>query len=725
MPTVRRRIRVVVAVIVAAAMTATTMGPAPDADAQTAARAAAAGDAAGFDWAALVPTAASLHSVAAGLPDDPISASEQLVEILWGADSLAAVSAAGEILRRAGLPLVSADGPVMALPDGNVITNVPILVEFLPTLTDTARNGTFYRPSQLGELLQGFGFARELPTDREVVGLLAAWGKGDDDIPEVRAAGASARALARIRGELLIPAAIPTPEQEQQLADDPDSVPEAVIQWLTSGGVARGIDPITAVLLLAHSSGELATGAAIVPAGSGLRTTESGALLPRAGGVNCDEMLPEQTSRADQERESAIKEAAKQQTRSAAADAAERYGDASGKYGEGKKKWVEWGGEAYDKAADAVSVVMLMLGAKLELKSDKSTTHFRHGPGERAKDVTVTATASFSSALAKRHLRCWALVGIEVPPDGPLKDYKINWRLSKAPHAFQAFSESAKAFAKGGTTDRDGTSEVSIYPRTELTPPKDGEQQPEVTINAKVYAGLDKDEFPWKFADLLDMASSANMGYAAAKALYNLLLSMIKRGALPTKSLSIPVTYHGQRPFVMHGAMQAKETISQISIDLRADLYSCSGPLGPWQGTVGAGGDVQIKHTGSAPQIIGGGQGDFPLRFQLAETGSQQRFHVSDGVGLQVELDVDAVATVLRPKTVSDTYDEMKGRSVVVGTGTWTLEGKEIAKALGAAQYMKWASGTERFDVVSKKSDERCGGSTYWNGSQFDRTERG
>ena len=189
--------------------------------------------------------------------------------------------------------------------------------------------------------------------------------------------------------------------------------------------------------------------------------------------------------------------------------------------------------------------------------------------------------------------------------------------------------------------------------------------------------------------------------------------------------LTHPVQFHAQQPFVLHGEMHAKAAIGHILVDLRADLYSCTGPLGPWQGTVGAGGDVAIRHTGTAPDIERGGQGDFPMRFQLAETGSPQRFHVKDGVGLQVNLDAEAVATVLRPKTVADTYDDMAGRSVVVGTGTWTVKRQEVAAALGAARYVKWASGTERFEVVSKKTDARCGGSTYWNASQFDRTERG
>jgi hypothetical protein len=728
-----RRIRIAIAVVVVASMTASTIVQAPDAaartvgqpaPARTSGQPAAAADAAGFDWAALVPTAASLHSVAVGVPDDPIAAAEHLVEIVWGDDSLGAVSATGEILRRAGLPLVSADGPVVALPDGNVITTAPVIVELLPTLTAAARAGTMHTPDQVAELLEVVGFAAKVPAGRDVVGLLAAWGKSyddrsPDDIAEVRAAGAAARALARTRGQLLIPATVATPEQQRLLADDPGALPGVVSDWLTSPSAVTGIDPITTVMLLAHAAGDLATDVSMTPAPRGLRGAAAGAVHGNGGGSGCEALEDESESRADTEAKGGAKEYVKGKTRDAAEAAAERYAGKSG------RKWANAGGEAYDKLTDAISVVLLLLGAKLELDADKTETHFRHRPGDRTGDVTVTATASFSSALAKKHLACWSLIGIDVPPDGKLEGYTVNWRLSKTPQAFQAFSDSRDKFAKGDVTGPDGVSTVSVYPRTELSPPGDGETQPELTLNATVYAGLDKDDFPWKFSDLVDMASSGGLGGAAVKALYALLMNLVKRGALPTMAFHIPVKYHGQMPFVMVGDMHAASSFVSIAIDFRADLYSCTGPLGPWQGTAGSGGDVQIRHTGSAPQIVGSGQGDFPMRFELAKTGQPQRFHVAEGVGIQVELDVGEVDRVLNPTVVRDMYDTMQGKPVVVGTGTWTLEGQEVARRLGGASTMSWAAGTERFDVVSRATDDRCGGSSYWADQRFDRTERG
>src|SRR5699024_2909721 len=74
----------------------------------------------------LVPDAASLTAVAAQLPPDPVDAAEALVGTIFGADDVAAVAATGELLRRAGLPLVSATGPVVALPDRLTIISDPI-----------------------------------------------------------------------------------------------------------------------------------------------------------------------------------------------------------------------------------------------------------------------------------------------------------------------------------------------------------------------------------------------------------------------------------------------------------------------------------------------------------------------------------------------------------------------------------------------------------------------
>src|SRR5690606_8835053 len=100
-------------------------------------------------------------------------------------------------------------------------------------------------------------------------------------------------------------------------------------------------------------------------------------------------------------------------------------------------------------------------------------------------------------------------------------------------------------------------------------------------------------------------------------------------------------------------------------------------------------------------------------------------FHVAEAVGIQVELDARAVDRVLNPTVVRDMYDAMRGTPVVVGSGTWTLDGQEVARKLGGASTMSWAAGTERFDVVSRPSDDRCGGSSYWADQRFDRTERG
>lgn len=725
MTTLRLRARAAIAGLMSLIVTAAMVASGPTAAASTSARAAdvtmpeAATQEPPFDWAALVPTAASLLEVQVGLPADPVAATERLVDIAWGDDSLAAVSAVGEILRRAGLPLVSAYGPVVALPDGGVIVNAPIIVEFLPTLTDAARNGTMHTPDQVADLLSAVGFTHDAAAPHQVIGLLAAWGKGHQDIPEVRAAGIAARAVARARGQLLIPSTIPLPDTAARMVEDPASIPSGAMAWFTQPGAVMGVDPITTVLLLAHIVGEMANGVEVIRAGSGLRNSATHAFATRGDSSICDTFGPEPGSTADQQRESGAKEYLKNQAQQAVADAAGRFA------GEAVKDFVNAAGGAYDKAADLVSAFLLMLGATLDLQTDMPTTHFRHKKGEGADtDVRITATAQFKSALAKERLRCWSLIGISVPPNGPLTGYTVKWSMEKAQHALAPFSESAEKFRKGGVTDNNGVSKVSLYTRTELEPPRDEETLPEMTINATITAGLDKDEFPWKIGDLIAAATAGGLGAAAASVLYNMLVTLIKSSVLPTRTIQIQVKYHGKMPVVMVGEMKAVSTFVKVEIDVRADLYSCTGPLGPWEGTVGAGGDVAITHTGDAPEVIGGGQSDFPMRFELAKTGQPQRFHVAEQIGIQVELDVDEVERLLKPTVVRDTYDVLAGKRIVVGSGTWTVEGQEIARKFAAARYMTWAPGTERFDAVTSPNDPRCKGSSYWDNS-FDRTERG
>ena len=60
------------------------------------------------------------------------------------------------------------------------------------------------------------------------------------------------------------------------------------------------------------------------------------------------------------------------------------------------------GSEAVDKAEEVIATALLVLGAHLDLDSDKDATHFRHESGDTSRDVHFTATATFHSPIDGR-----------------------------------------------------------------------------------------------------------------------------------------------------------------------------------------------------------------------------------------------------------------------------------------------------------------------------------
>ena len=110
------------------------------------------------------------------------------------------------------------------------------------------------------------------------------------------------------------------------------------------------------------------------------------------------------------------------------------------------------GSEAVDKAEEVISTALLVLGAHLDLDSDKDATHFRHESGDTSRNVHFTATATFHSPLDGENLNCWAFAGIDVPPDGPLKDFKITWKIDGSPDVLDVVSKDSNKVQDGETT---------------------------------------------------------------------------------------------------------------------------------------------------------------------------------------------------------------------------------------------------------------------------------
>ena len=297
------------------------------------------------------PGTADLAALSASLPDDPVEAVHALVELIYSADEFQASVAVGELLRRAGLPLVSIDGPVIGTPDSLVLVDAPIYAELIPDLARTLRRGAFYTPDQLAILLEEVGFNAEPLDRRSLVAALGEWGKASDDPLESLVAGATVRALSGRRLQVLY-----------------DGVDLDTIQF----------DPLQVFLVLAHATSQAATVAKptswVVPPLTlferlmGVQGIAHATGAAEAAGP-CDELAK------------AIK--------AENPDAAQLRGAAQ----EGlKKSWVnfikkgsEVASETLDKALTykdrgtaVLSTLLLLMGATIDVKPDKNATHFSH-----------------------------------------------------------------------------------------------------------------------------------------------------------------------------------------------------------------------------------------------------------------------------------------------------------------------------------------------------------
>ena len=666
-------------------------------DAVTAAPAAAVA-AASSPLDPLIPTAASLAAIARGLPADPVGAAESLVGTIVGRDDAAAVAATGELLRRAGLPLVSAAGPVIALPDGPTIISDPIDVEQLPTLTRSVRDGTEFTPQQLADTLTYIGVTTTDLSSPTLVGTLAEWGKDPAAPAESRVAGAAVRALARSRGQLLVPAAMPDQKTLATLKSDPGSLTAQQLSLLSAPGRLSGLDPLTVILLVAHASGEVAGRATTAPA---FGAAPTGLRRPAAADTGC------QSLKDTPETGKAVSKKILRDDIVAGADMVK----------EGAGEAINEAFETYDKGTDVISTTMLLLGATIDLVASPSATHFRHESGDPSRDVLFVANAAFNGPIAAKHLACWGLAGVDVPPNGPLNDFRVRWEIFGSLPVLQAKAEDSDKLLHGEPT-HDGVSTLWMYPRTETHPPAAGQSVPEQTVSEIVIASLDKDDFPFKLTDLMGITGPE--GAALSKA-WDIAIAWIQKVGLPSRRISYPVSFHANSPYVI-----AAQTTMQIpgfaSVRMDADLYSCQGPAGPWKGTVTLAGEAgailqMAGNLAGADTSHTSGSVTFPMNFTLnADSPSAQPVPFGNKLGLVVDLDPDAIATQEHPQSLNDTWDRL-GNRAVVGDGSFTSGGadlRDVAKTTAGGLIQ----GAE-FQVVGVMRDARCPGASYWD-DRFD-----
>jgi hypothetical protein len=701
----------------------TTATAAPPSPSPTSAETGAGGG----DVADLVPTKDSLAGVSRGLPTDPVDATDALVAKVFGTDPAVAAAAAGEILRRAGLPLVSAAGTVVALPDGPVIVNQPIYVEELPDLADAVRSGMEYTPDQVAAMLQATGVTTSPLTAKEVVGTLAQWGKQPGDPTASVVAGTAARALADWRHELLIPDNVPDQAELQALSDHPDSLTGQQLSHLLAPGRITGLDPLQAILLLAHATSQVETSVTVSstpqpttgtsspstsasPAGEHLRRPGSAVTAPNAlcqflnypaqPGGNLSHTLGIFTF------QQAVSEAVKEKFGKETAD---KLGNVV---------------NAYSAATDAVTTVLMLTGATITIKTDKPQgTHFRHEQLDISRDATFTAVAAFSSPLSQKYLGCYAFAGVTIPKNGPLAGFRVHWTQWSGIQVLKAERGWADAFLHGQLTDAAGKATVMMYPRTEKNPPQIGpqpkdQQVPVHTLWAHVVASLSQDGQLVQLTDLLGVVPDGPTPQAIGMEALTVANRFLQQVGLPHATMKFPVQYHGSDPFVING--DGTLWIPFVGkIGLTAQLYSCAGPGGPWKGTVGftAKSAEALKWLAGVTGVSASGDGSdtVPVTFSIdPKSGSGQSVTVSakDQFGLVIHLDTDALATVANPTDQRQEYDRLENQAVV-GDGSWTFGGQDLRQLAGLLGNALSSGVT--FHVVGVVRDSRCTAASVWD----------
>lgn len=661
---------------------ATSSGP-PGSEGSTGdSGAATSGDPVAVDDPATIPDSGALTAAAEGLPPDPAEAAAALVDRMFGDDPAQAVAATGELLRRAGLPLGSGAGPMVALPDKYVITNAQIGVELLPRLTEQARDGLAFDLDQVQALLTHLGIPQGELTDEELVGTLAEWGKGDGDPAESRTAGAAERALAHRHGQLLAPTDMPDAATLTALRDKPESLPLDEYQRLIGQPTAITLDPVQVVLLVAHMAGAVTDDPVVIqlPATADRTASSTPAdetphpLRRDAAAGPCSAIqapLEDEVGKFDK---GAVKAILQDQLK----DAVER------RFGETASGVLDAGFTGYDQLTDVLSYLAFTLALQFDMGPvGTKTTHFLHDESAHANDVTFEAHAYIVPVVPPEYNDCFALAGIDIPTDKELKDMQVIWTLPNGRVGLKPAVVGDRQFDVPILLDDHGKSTVQTTPRREKHPPRDGDQAPQDTVMQPVRAALDKNYLEIHASDIALMIFGDLPGAAVSVAI-KVVTALIKEAGLPAKTVQFPVTYHGSNVYHIFG----DATLSipfYADVPLKADLYSCTGPEGPWQGSITVGGSVGpiLKMAGHLVGYQGPDSGEDVVKagFSVnAKVAQAQTFVVTDTYGVVVQLDQSAIDNGFQQKSGTGAVSERTKR---IGWASWTIGGEDVRVLAG------------------------------------------
>ena len=157
-----------------------------------------------------VPTRGMLASLGVDVPSDPYAAAGTLVSLAYDPDPEIGAAAVTEILRRAGIPVVSPDGPVVALPDDLVLVDALTYDGSVADVASSVRQGDGWALSDFTEGLKGLGAIAEFVEPAHMAAAMGDLGRNASDPTEVRFAGAVMRLFPGTAMRCSTPAPHPT-----------------------------------------------------------------------------------------------------------------------------------------------------------------------------------------------------------------------------------------------------------------------------------------------------------------------------------------------------------------------------------------------------------------------------------------------------------------------------------------------------------------------------------
>lgn len=548
-------------IVVASLLVACTGGAGSSPDGSS-----AGGDGPGSSDAPAGDPAGRIADAASGLPDDPRAAARTLVRAIFTApDDAAAVGPLGELFRRSGLPVVTADGSIVALPDDAGFERAPVYLELLEGVAHSVRARSAIPYPAFASGLTQLGITTEDAPWEAFALLLGSWGKSPDTPDFAATASSAVRALAAERGETI----------------DPYGSDDA--QW---------IDPVQSLLLVTHLGGEAAERMEM-PSSLRMPASAAGLCADLDKAFNKQEGLNKMVVDYLKKVLGGVEEYT-----TGFLEEAEAQGKLTGLDGKmfGGYKKVKGAVGGIGDISGYVGLALLLNGLRMTVVG-KTATHYKHSDGDTGPHVTVTAQVTFESGLDKGLVECFNLAGGNLPPDGDQPGMTVQWGLDQPLRAVGPGPASGAHLLPvqrqpdpigknlQGTTNDAGKVRWELKPPVEDKPNQGEEQVGTATITAQ----LVKDEADWEIGDFVK-ALSGNVIGAITDPLVRKATEITVNAALPSARHVVNVTFHGAEPLIVKGGVGSIFGFGVTLNSLDVDLVSCSGRTGPFIGTASWGG---------------------------------------------------------------------------------------------------------------------------------------